>query len=338
MPMVIYGLGSIQCSYAARFQLAYALLLREVAELKIDREITICCDDISSNPVEEKAIKAHGCKVVLMTDGRFRWTADDPTLFFLPFTRTEVLGDLLEVNWCPSRLERMIILGRSLELMAETLDEMVSTSDMGPKMTVKKLTYVMDRLRYVWGIREHTIELEIEDTSSVDKSQGYSPEEMFQNMYWHVFDFAGVEDMDILLPSTENCFKWVDCSTSYPYRMDEEDVKELPRLQHEMEVTIMDLRESEYYLKLRDDLNGDQLLRSEISRRIGSKEHVQMGGMTSLDLATKALQAKRAKVIGHALAGVPLWQLGNVGDNNALTDVVKLGLTLLDFQQKIFFL
>ncbi|KAJ0981314.1 hypothetical protein J5N97_009569 [Dioscorea zingiberensis] len=58
--------------------------------------------------------------------------------------------------------------------------------------------------------------------------------------------------------------------------MDEEDVKELPRLQHEMEVTIMDLRESEYYLKLRDDLNGDQLLRSEISRRIGSKEHVQM--------------------------------------------------------------
>ncbi|KAJ0981313.1 hypothetical protein J5N97_009568 [Dioscorea zingiberensis] len=106
MPMVIYGLGSIQCSYAARFQLAYALLLREVAELKIDREITICCDDISSNPVEEKAIKAHGCKVVLMTDGRFRWTADDPTLFFLPFTRTEVLGDLLEVNWCPSRLER----------------------------------------------------------------------------------------------------------------------------------------------------------------------------------------------------------------------------------------
>ncbi|XP_065018093.1 uncharacterized protein LOC135644453 [Musa acuminata AAA Group] len=61
------------------------------------------------------------------------------------------------------------------------------------------------------------------------------------------------------------------------------------------------------------------------------------GGITSSDIATKALEAKRAKVIGQALAGVPLWQLGpeshhpgvpyivfpgNVGDNNAIVDVV----------------
>ncbi|CAL9133503.1 unnamed protein product [Musa textilis] len=61
------------------------------------------------------------------------------------------------------------------------------------------------------------------------------------------------------------------------------------------------------------------------------------GGITSSDIATKALEAKRAKVIGQALAGVPLWQLGpeshhpgvpyivfpgNVGDNNAIADVV----------------
>lgn len=34
------------------------------------------------------------------------------------------------------------------------------------------------------------------------------------------------------------------------------------------------------------------------------------GGITSSDVATKALEARRAKVMGQALAGVPLWQLG----------------------------
>ncbi|CAL1393091.1 unnamed protein product [Linum trigynum] len=62
------------------------------------------------------------------------------------------------------------------------------------------------------------------------------------------------------------------------------------------------------------------------------------GGITSSDLATKALGAKRAKIVGQALAGVPLWQLGpesrhpgvpyivfpgNVGDSKAVADVVK---------------
>lgn len=37
---------------------------------------------------------------------------------------------------------------------------------------------------------------------------------------------------------------------------------------------------------------------------------VIQGGITSSDIATKALEARRAMVIGQALAGVPLWQLG----------------------------
>ncbi|AQK83661.1 ketose-bisphosphate aldolase class-II family protein [Zea mays] len=78
----------------------------------------------------------------------------------------------------------------------------------------------------------------------------------------------------------------------------------------------------------------------EIVRRIDSKPHyiIAKGGITSSDIATKALEAKRAKVMGQALAGVPLWQLGpesrfpgvpyivfpgNVGDNSALAKVVK---------------
>jgi uncharacterized protein YgbK (DUF1537 family) len=78
----------------------------------------------------------------------------------------------------------------------------------------------------------------------------------------------------------------------------------------------------------------------EIVRGIGSRPRyiLAKGGITSSDLATKALEARRAKVMGQALAGVPLWQLGpesrhpgvpyivfpgNVGDNSALAKVVQ---------------
>ncbi|GJN29092.1 hypothetical protein PR202_gb17285 [Eleusine coracana subsp. coracana] len=50
----------------------------------------------------------------------------------------------------------------------------------------------------------------------------------------------------------------------------------------------------------------------EIVRRIKSRPRyiIAKGGITSSDIATKALEARRAKVMGQALAGVPLWQLG----------------------------
>ncbi|KAH8487413.1 hypothetical protein H0E87_026106 [Populus deltoides] len=78
----------------------------------------------------------------------------------------------------------------------------------------------------------------------------------------------------------------------------------------------------------------------EIVRRISTRPRyiLAKGGITSSDLATKALEAKCATVVGQALAGIPLWQLGpesrhpgvpyivfpgNVGDSKALADVVK---------------
>ncbi|KAH9610731.1 hypothetical protein KSS87_022866, partial [Heliosperma pusillum] len=50
----------------------------------------------------------------------------------------------------------------------------------------------------------------------------------------------------------------------------------------------------------------------EIVRRIATRPRyiLAKGGITSSDIATKALEAKRAKVVGQALAGVPLWELG----------------------------
>ncbi|XP_059453549.1 uncharacterized protein LOC132184080 isoform X2 [Corylus avellana] len=78
----------------------------------------------------------------------------------------------------------------------------------------------------------------------------------------------------------------------------------------------------------------------EIVSRITTKPRyiLAKGGITSSDLATKALEAKCAKIVGQALAGVPLWMLGpesrhpgvpyivfpgNVGDSKALAELVK---------------
>ncbi|MCB0092630.1 MAG: hypothetical protein KDE54_32310, partial [Caldilineaceae bacterium] len=62
------------------------------------------------------------------------------------------------------------------------------------------------------------------------------------------------------------------------------------------------------------------------------------GGITSSDVATKGLGVKRALVLGQILPGVPVWRIGaesrfpgmpyivfpgNVGDENAVANVVK---------------
>ena len=65
---------------------------------------------------------------------------------------------------------------------------------------------------------------------------------------------------------------------------------------------------------------------------------ITKGGITSSDVATEALQVNRAMVCGQIIPGVPIWKLGiesrypglayivfpgNVGNSNALVDIVK---------------
>ena len=76
----------------------------------------------------------------------------------------------------------------------------------------------------------------------------------------------------------------------------------------------------------------------EIVRKISVQPRylVAKGGITSSDVATKGLGVRRAMVIGQALPGVPVWQLGpetlypgmpyiifpgNVGSNDALAQI-----------------
>jgi uncharacterized protein YgbK (DUF1537 family) len=66
---------------------------------------------------------------------------------------------------------------------------------------------------------------------------------------------------------------------------------------------------------------------------------IAKGGITSSDMATKALRMRRATIVGQAAPGVPLWRCeepsskwpgipyvvfpGNVGSNETLADLVK---------------
>ncbi|XP_049934362.1 uncharacterized protein LOC116255467 isoform X2 [Nymphaea colorata] len=89
----------------------------------------------------------------------------------------------------------------------------------------------------------------------------------------------------------------------------------------------------------------------EIVQKINTRPRyiLAKGGITSSDIASKALGARHAKVVGQALAGVPVWQLGsesrhpdvpyivfpgNVGDHNALADLVKSWASVRSFSTK----
>ncbi|KAJ7538401.1 hypothetical protein O6H91_11G046500 [Diphasiastrum complanatum] len=78
----------------------------------------------------------------------------------------------------------------------------------------------------------------------------------------------------------------------------------------------------------------------EIVQRLNTRPRYLLakGGITSSDLATKAMGSRRAEVVGQACAGVPLWTLGpesrhsgvpyivfpgNVGETDTLANVVK---------------
>lgn len=92
-----------------------------------------------------------------------------------------------------------------------------------------------------------------------------------------------------------------------------------------------------------DNLSVNNKVSHFISNLVASltvvpKYIVAKGGITSSDLATKALGIKRATVMGQALPGVPVWRTGieskfpemsyvifpgNVGDNDALAELYE---------------
>lgn len=83
-----------------------------------------------------------------------------------------------------------------------------------------------------------------------------------------------------------------------------------------------------------DDANHSLMIGNQISHSLVTVTQalqsmaryiIAKGGITSSDLATKALQVKRARVIGQILVGIPVWQLGTESTEPDLTYIVFPG-------------
>ncbi|KAF7848479.1 hypothetical protein BT93_L1915 [Corymbia citriodora subsp. variegata] len=108
--MVIYALGSPELNHNSQYQLALVILLKRDFP---DRIGDIELYDPAFLLVDRLALETLGLQV-LPTNEHFPRPADKPTLFFLPSANIWHVGNLLEANWCTSRVNRMMILSNSL--------------------------------------------------------------------------------------------------------------------------------------------------------------------------------------------------------------------------------
>ncbi|XXG78100.1 hypothetical protein AAC387_Pa08g2115 [Persea americana] len=112
MQMVIYGIGSIDSYEPPRLQLSLAILLSRRFDSMIEGRIEVFDPIIAE--VESRVMEALGC-TVLKIDEQGRREAERPMLFFMPHCEVELYNNLLEANWRPERLNRMVVFGNSFE-------------------------------------------------------------------------------------------------------------------------------------------------------------------------------------------------------------------------------
>ena len=185
MQMVIYGLGSLEYNYVSQYQLALALLLRRDFSWIGGVEVF----DPQMSPADCKVMETLGCGILTVNEHCKR-QVEKPTLFYLPYLRRDFVGNLLEANWCPARLNQMIVLGNSFEHIRESCRET-------PTMTESDDMYVYDcereRVEYIEAIKNHTTELKID----IPVYWYYG---IFRGFAWHFFDLDMDVDTENLLP------------------------------------------------------------------------------------------------------------------------------------------
>ncbi|KAH7679458.1 SRR1-like domain-containing protein [Dioscorea alata] len=184
--MIIYALGSLEYNYDAHYQLALALLLREEVDILRIGEIQVFDPVITS--VDAAFIQSLGC-TVLSVNEYARRKVEKPTLFFLPFAWHELVANLLETNWSPSKLDNLIILGSSMHGWAKSYDQ--------PDYRILKKTEINrvkeeDQYRYMNTIKDFTVDF------TVDKEYIQLPLNQF---YWVFFNLQPEFDINPILPS-----------------------------------------------------------------------------------------------------------------------------------------
>lgn len=105
--LVVYGLGSPQESKAARYQLALAVLLRDLL-----RGLSLPCEafDPVFTPLDAALLRHWGFTVPPHNDAAAR-AVTARTLFYMPHCEGWLYDNLLAANWAPAAMRRIIILG-----------------------------------------------------------------------------------------------------------------------------------------------------------------------------------------------------------------------------------
>ncbi|KAI8471053.1 MAG: hypothetical protein J3K34DRAFT_458516 [Monoraphidium minutum] len=113
--MVVYGLGCIEDSRVSRYQLALALLLRDLLPgLAAPPQLF----DPAFSEADAALIARLGLALIPENEGGAR-SAAEPTLFYLPHCEAALCDTLLGANWSAAALPNVAILGNSFSTYRE---------------------------------------------------------------------------------------------------------------------------------------------------------------------------------------------------------------------------
>lgn len=158
LQIVVYGLGSIADSEVSRCQLALILLIKQRFSWVGDIQVY---DPVLSQS-ERKFMEGMGCSSIAINE-EGRRSIDRPTIFYMPHCAEWLYDNVLQANWMPQKLGRLVILGNSFRIYHERWSSVPK-----PPFT------------YVLGFQQVAQEIPLEAASSLKLP-------VFNNLSWHFY-------------------------------------------------------------------------------------------------------------------------------------------------------
>ncbi|KAK9090995.1 hypothetical protein Sjap_024172 [Stephania japonica] len=175
MPMVIYGIGSIESYEPPRLQLSLAILLKRKFNWIGDIEVF---DPVISG-TESKILEALGCSV-LSENEQGRRVALKPTVFFMPHCEVALYDNLVLANWKVEHLNQMVIFGNSFRSYENYISESMNST-------------LSESMKHVLAVLKFSTEMKVE-TISDDYFKA------FHDSSWHFFNVVSEMEMDLESP------------------------------------------------------------------------------------------------------------------------------------------
>ncbi|KAH0469207.1 hypothetical protein IEQ34_002439 [Dendrobium chrysotoxum] len=188
--IVAYGIGSIESYNVPRLQLALALLLKKELGVRAAGPIEVFDPVLSA--VECAVLEALGCRLIVVDECGRRETAV-PTIFYMPHCEAALYDNLLDANWKPVMLRKMVVLGNSFGVYERYVSEMRGVRG--------SVSLEVDG-RHLLGIRRYVREIEMEERNSDRGIKEVDEEDLFykafHDMSWHFFELDDDADMEFL--------------------------------------------------------------------------------------------------------------------------------------------